>query len=109
MGDATRKEFIRRIRIEAPETRLRYVVEYLWLRGLLSGTITASGSGKNSTKPDPKKLADALLAGQLNVKNLIETKWNRREFIAGMTGCARTWLNQMVNVSGVKSYRFAAH
>ncbi|KAJ7809166.1 hypothetical protein B0H13DRAFT_1928089 [Mycena leptocephala] len=97
MGDATRKEFLRRIRIEVPETGLRYVVEHLWLRGLLSGTITASGSGKNSTKPDPKKLADALLAGQLNVKNLIETKWNRQEFIAGMTGCARTWLNQMVN------------
>jgi hypothetical protein len=103
MGDATRKEFLRRIRVEAPDTGLRYVVEHLWLRGLLSGSIASSGSTtKNSTRPDKRKLEDALLAGQLHVKNLIETKWDGGVFSAGMASCSRTWLNQMLNVSSIK-------
>ncbi|KAJ7283204.1 hypothetical protein C8J57DRAFT_1675521 [Mycena rebaudengoi] len=108
MGDATRKEFLRRIRVEAPDTGLRYVVEHLWLRGLLSGSIASSRpTTKNSTRPDKKKLVDALLAGQLNVKNLIETKWDGGVFSAGMASCSRTWMNQMVNTDttrGVQKY-----
>ncbi|KAJ6565207.1 hypothetical protein DFH09DRAFT_1081864 [Mycena vulgaris] len=108
MGDATRKEFFRRIRVEAPKTGLRYVVEHLWLRGLLSGSIASSDlTAKNSSKPDKRKLEDALSARQLNVKNFIETKWDGGVFSAGMASCSRTWLNQMVNTDttrGVQKY-----
>ncbi|KAJ6499835.1 hypothetical protein DFH09DRAFT_1102906 [Mycena vulgaris] len=75
-GLATCKEFLGRIPVEAPDIGLRDVVEHLWLRGLLSGSIASSDpTSKNPAKPDTRKLGNALLAGQLNVKNLIETKW----------------------------------
>ena len=109
MGDAVQKEFLRRIRVETPNTGLRYVAEHFWLRGLLSGAIESpstvssksrSKDGKGlATKPSKKKLADALVAGQLNVKHLIEVTWDSAVFRAGMASCARTWLNQMVAVS----------
>ncbi|KAJ7483763.1 hypothetical protein B0H11DRAFT_2231915 [Mycena galericulata] len=122
MGDAARTEFLRRIRTETPATGLRDVVEHFWLRGLLCGAITSPSvdlqpasksrskgpsSDKGVTKPSHKKLGDALLAGQLNVKRLIETKWDGGVFAAGMASCSRTWLNQMVNMdttNGVKKY-----
>ncbi|KAJ6563259.1 hypothetical protein DFH09DRAFT_1082319 [Mycena vulgaris] len=41
------------------------------------GSIASSGANaKNPAKPDTRKLGNALSAGQLNVKNLIETKWD---------------------------------
>ncbi|KAJ7438874.1 hypothetical protein FB451DRAFT_1415998 [Mycena latifolia] len=101
MGDAVRADFLRRIRADAPETGLRTVVEHLWLRGLLSDIIESparaqplkkggksSATSKGVTKPSKKKLAHALVAGQLNVKMLIETKWDGGRFVAGMAGCS---------------------
>jgi hypothetical protein len=73
------------------------VFEHMWLRGLLSGAIIAPNS--TVTKPSETKLKHALLAGQLNVKHLIGTKWDRTGYIQGMAGCARTWLHQMSTVS----------
>ncbi|KAJ6574035.1 hypothetical protein B0H19DRAFT_1063048 [Mycena capillaripes] len=86
MGDAVRSAFLRRIRAEAPNTGLRDVLEHMWLRGLLSGAII--GPKSTVTKPSATKLNYALQAGQLNVKRLIETKWDGGQFAAGMAGCA---------------------
>ncbi|KAJ7231573.1 hypothetical protein B0H12DRAFT_1239891 [Mycena haematopus] len=101
MGSAVRGDFLRRIRTETPNTGLRDVIEHFWLRGLLCGAISAptSTSAKGITKPSHKKLVDALLAGQLNVKRLLKTKWDGGDYVDGMPGCSRTWVNQMVNVS----------
>ncbi|KAJ7318307.1 hypothetical protein DFH08DRAFT_819914 [Mycena albidolilacea] len=77
----------------------------MWLRGLLSGAIIAPNS--TVTKPSETKLKHALLAGQLNVKRLIGTKWDRTGYIQGMAGCARTWLHQMSTMEttrGVQKY-----
>jgi hypothetical protein len=101
MGGPVRGEFLRRIRSETPNTGLRDVVEHFWLRGLLSGAITAD-SAKGATKPSQTKLVHALLASQLNVKRLISTKWGGGKDGEGMPGCSRTWLNQMINVSSTK-------
>ncbi|KAF7354491.1 hypothetical protein MVEN_01138400 [Mycena venus] len=105
MGDAVRAEFLRRIRVEARNTGLRDVFEHMWLRGLLSGSIVAPNS--TVTKPSEPKLKHALLAGQLNVKRLIATKWDGCGYSAGMASCARTWVNQMSTMEttrGVQKY-----
>lgn len=113
MGEAVRADFLRRIRTETPDTGIRDVAEHLWLRGLRSGIIespshhrsksskktTASSISKDIAKPSKTKLVDSLLAGQLNVKRLIETKWDRGTYAPGMAGCSRTWLNKMFMVS----------
>ncbi|KAJ7160010.1 hypothetical protein C8R43DRAFT_1177615 [Mycena crocata] len=112
MGDAVRAEFLRRIRTDAPNTGLRDVVEHLWLRGLLSGLINQKSKTPKDTHPSMKKLNDALLAGQLNVKRLIASKWDGGEFVAGMASCSRTWLNQMVTMEtsrDVQKYFGLAH
>ncbi|KAJ7704039.1 hypothetical protein B0H17DRAFT_1193958 [Mycena rosella] len=69
-------------------------------------------SSGGATRPSKPKLIVALEAGQLNVKALIETKWDRGEFVAGMAGCSRTWLNQMVamdTTQKVKKYFGVQH
>ncbi|KAJ7241317.1 hypothetical protein B0H12DRAFT_1237044 [Mycena haematopus] len=114
MGSAVRGDFLRRIRTETPNTGLRDVIEHFWLRGLLCGAISAptSTSAKGITKPSHKKLVDALLAGQLNVKRLLKTKWDGGDYVDGMPGCSRTWVNQMVNTdttSGVQRYFGISH
>ncbi|KAJ6451165.1 hypothetical protein C8R45DRAFT_946379 [Mycena sanguinolenta] len=89
---------------------LRYVVEHFWLRGLLSGSITASGAG--ASKPDKKKLMDALVAGQLNVKQLLKTKWKVTEYMDGSPLCSREWLHAMATVDapiGVQKYFGVLH
>ncbi|KAJ6523199.1 hypothetical protein B0H19DRAFT_1277063 [Mycena capillaripes] len=101
MGDAVRSAFLRRIRAEAPNTGLRDVLEHMWLRGLLSGAII--GPKSTVTKPSATKLNYALQAGQLNVKRLIETKWDGGQFAAGMAGCARTWVNQKFTTETTRS------
>ncbi|KAJ7740792.1 hypothetical protein B0H16DRAFT_1728796 [Mycena metata] len=95
MGDAARGDLLRRIRGDAPTTGLRDVFEHLWLRGLLSGAI-ASTKSSSKVVPSAVKLGHALVAGQLNVKRLISTKWDAGQLSDGMPGCARTWLNQMI-------------
>ncbi|KAJ7754779.1 hypothetical protein B0H16DRAFT_1886485 [Mycena metata] len=95
MGDAARGDLLRRIRGDAPMTGLRDVFEHLWLRGLLSGAIATTKSSSNVV-PSAVKLGHALVAGQLNVKRLISTKWDAGQLSDGMPGCARTWLNQMI-------------
>jgi hypothetical protein len=60
-GLAICKAFLRRILVEVPDTGFRYVVEHLWLRGLLSGSIASSDlTVKNSAKPDTQKLGNAV-------------------------------------------------
>jgi hypothetical protein len=85
------------------------VFEHFWLRGLLSGAIMAEKNPKANDKPAKKetpkallnKLVTALDAGQRIVKRLIQAKWDRGRYVAGMAGCARTWPTQMMQVSGL--------
>ncbi|KAJ7763992.1 hypothetical protein DFH07DRAFT_939194 [Mycena maculata] len=119
MGPAVRGEFLRRIRSDARDTGLRTVVEHLWLRGLLSGAIeppsnntskkSKSKAGSAGVKSAMQLLQDSLLAGQLNVKQLIANKWDRGEFVSGMASCARTWLNQMVNTDTTREIKKNNH
>ncbi|KAJ7660274.1 hypothetical protein DFH06DRAFT_1401711 [Mycena polygramma] len=103
MPDAVRAELLRRIRTECRGTGLQDVFEHFWLRGLHSGAVASndkSTSEKSTKKDNPNaiqtKLIAALYAGQKNVKRLIETKWDKGRFVAGMVGCARTWPTQMI-------------
>jgi hypothetical protein len=99
MSDGARAELLRRIRTECRNTGLQDVFEHFWLRGLLSGAILSEKPAKKeSPKALQNKLVAALDAGQKNVKRLIETKWDKGRFVAGMAGCARTWPTQMVQV-----------
>ncbi|KAJ7451365.1 hypothetical protein FB451DRAFT_1525745 [Mycena latifolia] len=114
MSDAVRGELLRRIRTECPsKSGLRDIFEHFWLRGLLSGAISASdpSAKKESSKSLHSKLVTALDAGQRNVKRLIQTRWDGGEFVAGMPGCARTWTTQMVQMDTTQRLRqyFGVH
>ncbi|KAF8142672.1 hypothetical protein K438DRAFT_1784474 [Mycena galopus ATCC 62051] len=110
MSAAVRADFLRRIRAEAPKTGLRDVIEHFSLRGTRSGAIVASTPSTSTKRPQKpklsqKQLVDALLAGQLNVKRLMQTKWEVVEYTYGRASCSRTWLNKMVQTDTTDSVK----